>query len=214
LTFDTFGNLYGTTEFGGTGGELCGSLGCGIVFELTPGSGNVWTENVLHNFSWTPESGDAAWPVASLTFDSAGNLYGTSVEGGPCIDNCGTVFELSPNGNGGWTEQVIFGFLSTSTGLEPESGLAIDSAGNLYGTTVFGGGLGKCKEAAEIEYCGTLYQLSSANGVWTETILHSFSPFTGIYPYGTLVFDKKGNLYATTSNGGVPNDGVVYEFTP
>jgi uncharacterized repeat protein (TIGR03803 family) len=100
LIFDAAGNLYGTTEEGG-------NIGWGTVFELTPARGGNWTEEVLYNFSGSP---DAGYSTAGLIFDAAGNLYGTTQDGGTyCLpsDGCGTVFELSPTAGGGWTETVL-----------------------------------------------------------------------------------------------------------
>src|ERR1019366_2345043 len=99
LIFDAAGNLYGTTRIGGT-------YGAGTVFELMPAAGGTWTEKVLHNFN--SDGTDGTYPSAGLIFDAAGNLYGTTQDGG--TSNSGTVFELSPDGSGGWTEGVLHSF--------------------------------------------------------------------------------------------------------
>ena len=126
LIFDAAGNLYGTTNAGGT-------YDAGTVFKLAPTGDGSWTETVLHNFG---NGTDGALPAAGLIFDAAGNLYGTTEVGGFYGD--GTVFELTPNGSGGWTEQVLFSF-NLADGWYPYAGLILDAAGNLYGTTYTGG---------------------------------------------------------------------------
>ncbi len=125
LIFDADGNLYGTTVVGGT-------YGYGSVFALTPAVGGGWTETVLHSFASNGTDGDG--PYARLIFDAAGNLYGTTEEGGAYT--VGTVFELTPAVGGGWTEQVLHSFSTNGTdGNLPQAGLIFDAAGNLYGTT-------------------------------------------------------------------------------
>jgi uncharacterized repeat protein (TIGR03803 family) len=133
LISDAAGNLYGTTS--GYGG-----YGYGTVFELTRNRRAVregWTEKVLHTFNGT----DGAGPRASLILDAAGNLYGTTVGGGTY--GYGTVFELTPIAGGGWTERVLHNFNNDGTdGANPYGGLIFDAAGNLYGTTAWGGTYG------------------------------------------------------------------------
>jgi uncharacterized repeat protein (TIGR03803 family) len=136
--FDVFGNLYGTTS--GNGG---GTYGYGTVFELTPSGGN-WTETVLHSFV-NDDGTDGQYPEAGLILDANGNLYGTTVYGGSGACNnygtlgCGTVFILTLTG-GNWTETVLHNFSDNGLdGSYPVSSLIIDTAGNLYGTTIDGG---------------------------------------------------------------------------
>jgi len=123
LIFDGTGNLYGTTVYGG----ICG---CGTVFELMPATGGVWTEKVLHSFNMK----DGSVPYSTLTFDTAGNLYGTTFGGGNsssvCIDGCGLVFELSPQAGGGWSEKAVHKFTGGDGG-NSLAGLIFDHAGNL-----------------------------------------------------------------------------------
>jgi uncharacterized repeat protein (TIGR03803 family) len=138
LTFDSAGNLYGTTTGGGTGTN-CGG-GCGTVFKLSQLPGGSWDETILHNFE--DSSADGGGPYGTLVFDS-GNLYGTTVVGGPY--NGGTLFELSPTA-GGWNETTIHNFQGNSTdGSVPYAGVIFDPAGNIYGTTLeygpHGGGM-------------------------------------------------------------------------
>ncbi len=206
LIFDAAGNLYGTTSGGGTYGN-CTYFGCGTVFELTPTSGGGWTEQVLHDFG---NGTDGAKPSAGVTFDAAGNLYGTTVEGGTYTD--GTVFELTPTAGGGWTEQVLWNFGSGTDGAGPYASLIFDAAGNLYGTTWAGGVYG----------AGTVFELTStAGGGWTEQVLHSLSGdgTDGANPDAVLTFDAAGNLYSTTYEGGAyscggPGCGTVFEMMP
>jgi uncharacterized repeat protein (TIGR03803 family) len=142
VIFDAAGNLYGTTTIGGIHDD-------GVVFELTPSSGG-WTETVLHSFSGT----DGLQPLAGLIFDTTGNLYGTTTSGGTY--SYGTVFELTPTQGGGWTEQVLYSFnYSGTSGADPDAGVILDAAGNLYGTTAAGGASGSY---------GTVYELMPGGG--------------------------------------------------
>jgi uncharacterized repeat protein (TIGR03803 family) len=149
LVFDAAGNLYGATTYGGINHS-------GTVFELSPVAGGGWKEQVLHNFGF----GDGLLPYGRLLLDSSGNLYGTTSAGagasGACFDRgCGTVFELSPNGDGPWTGSVLLRFGSAVHGYAPVAGLIFDAAGNLYGTTEHGGAYGATKG----HYGGTVFQL-------------------------------------------------------
>ena len=140
---DSAGNLYGTAAVGGPGTNCID--GCGVVFELMPRTGGSWTIRTLHAFDNNGK--DGFFPQAGLIFDSAGNLYGTTFYGGAntgCYDNeftCGTAFELERTASGGFTEKVLHDFGSKeSDGQNPVAPLTLDGAGNLYGTTTFGGG--------------------------------------------------------------------------
>ncbi len=199
VIFDSRGNLYGTTIFGGDDNV-------GTVFELVPRTGHGWVEKRLYSFS--NKGGDGQSPQGTLIFDSAGNLYGTTSAGGS--DGVGTVFELMRNPDGSWTEKILHSFLNNGVdGQDPIDGLVLDSAGNLYGTT-FGGG----------EFVvGTVFELSpTSSGPWSEQLLHAFSPNVslkdGNRPRGNLVIDTHGNLYGTTLLGGLNFDGTVYELSP
>ena len=223
LIFDQAGNLFGTTATGG-GGSHCywNTPGCGTVFELSPNGGGGWTEKVLYSFGVTSSDGNT--PNSPLIFDGAGNLFGTTPYGGGTgcsyynIPGCGTVFELSPNGAGGWKETFLYAFQGDPDGQEPEAGLIFDQKGNLYGTT-FGGGESDCGSLNQI-YCGTVFEFSpNGSGSWTEFILYRFESGTGssfgTNPSTSLVFDQSGNLYGTTTNG-YGNDfyGTVFELAP
>ncbi len=213
LLFDAAGNLYGTTYEGGIHNTcFYEGLTCGTVFEISPRQGGGWTETVLHSFG---NGTDGANPQAGLIFDGAGNLYGTTGEGGTHQSYAvgGIAFELSPREGGGWQETVLYNFcnLAAGDGCSPAAALVFDGEGNLYGTTVSGG----------IHFDGTAFRLSPRQGGgWTETILHSFGRSTdGIYPNAGLIFDSAGNLYGTTADGGIhscggPGCGTVFKLTP
>jgi uncharacterized repeat protein (TIGR03803 family) len=157
---------------------------------------------------------DGYLPAAGLIFDIAGNLYGTTYEGG--FENSGTVFELTPNGHGGWTETLIHLFsLNNGNGYAPLAGLILDSAGNLYGTTYWGGS-GTCQTGNYVG-CGTVFQLiPNGGGSWTENVLYSFrdNGTDGTGPVGSLIFDATGNLYGVTASGGTEGKGTVFMLTP
>src|SRR6202035_4781924 len=198
MIFDAAGNLYGTTAYGGSG---CNG-GCGTVFELTPKTGGGWTETVLHRF--TNSAKDGHYLYAGLVFDASGNLYGTTAFGGsgPCNGGCGTVFELTPKADGGWTEKVLHSFTGKD-GRYAEATLILDASGNLYGATPVGGAYGY----------GTVFELMRKAGRgWAATVLHNFKGGPG--SYGSLVFDTSGNLYGTTGGGGAYNYGTVFKLTP
>jgi uncharacterized repeat protein (TIGR03803 family) len=125
VIFDAAGNLYGTTAFGGAG---CRTGTCGTVFELTPGANGKWTETLLHSFYKDKR------PESTVTFDAAGNLYGTTEDGGEY--NAGIVFELTPGANGVWSEKILHSFGRGNGGSSPHAGLILDAAGNLYGITI------------------------------------------------------------------------------
>ncbi len=209
---DEQGNLYGTTTIGGSGG-CTDPEGCGTVFELTPIDNGQWSEKVLYSFQG---NADGAYPYCTLVIDANGNLYGTTSAGGPIAGRqYGTVFELSPNG-GEWTFNVIFTFTDLyNTGAHPRAGLAMDSVGNLYGTTYSGGRTNR----------GTVFELQPppVGGQWTESILSSFpnNPNEWSDQVAVPVFDSKGNIYGTLSTGGSTQDcvssgycGAVFEQIP
>jgi uncharacterized repeat protein (TIGR03803 family) len=191
---DAAGNLYGTTAFGGTSGA-------GIVFELTnPEAPGAWTESILYNFSG---GSDGSQPYGGLIFDSAGNLYGTTFQGG--ASNAGTVYELTPGKGGAWTETVLYSFAGGADGSGPQSDLNFDQAGNLFGTTTGGGSPGN----------GIVFQLTPGQGgSWTETVLHRFMTNEGTSPRAAVIFDRKGSLYGTLANDGVFGAGAVFRLKP
>jgi uncharacterized repeat protein (TIGR03803 family) len=195
---DKHGNLYGTTETGGTNGT-------GTVYEMSPTSGGVWTETVIYNFG-AYNSGDATYPLAGLAMDGAGNLYGTTADGGGssnCVDGCGAVYELSPTSGGGWKEAILHSFSGNPDGSDIRSGVILDEAGNLYGTAISGGTHGY----------GTVYRMKNTKKGWVLRVLYTFRVKTGANPgYGNLIMDKAGNLYGTAYAGGSHNTGTVWEL--
>jgi uncharacterized repeat protein (TIGR03803 family) len=194
LISDGKGNLYGVTATGGN--PSCNFRGCGLVFELSPGTGNLWTEKILYSF--VGGSSDGAIPLTDLIFDSKGNLYGATA-------NPSSVYELTPNANGTWTEKVLYLF-PNQEGYDPGSRLALDSKGNVYGTLTRGG-----------FNSGEVFELiPQSNGTWKESVLYGFtgSNGDGNSPYGGVVLDAKGNIYGTTEKGGTSNYGTVYKLTP
>jgi len=203
LIFDSAGNLYGTTEYGGD--INCNpeenNTTCGTVFELTPNGNATWSETVLHTFTYV----DGAYPMSNLVFDSAGNLYGTAPQGPgfACYyGGCGIVFRLTPSSGGTWTETMIYNFEGGPDGVEPVAGLVLDDAGNLYGTTQYGGS-DSCSEG-----CGTVFELTPrSKGNWTEKVIHRFAVPAhggndGVQPVSGLFLDEAGILYGTAQSGG------------
>jgi len=222
LIFDSKGDLYGATELGGN--PNCENLGgdnegCGVVFELSNDGNGTWTESVLHTF----DGNDGAFPYGNLTFDPSGNLYGTTV-GGPgsyCSEGCGTVFRLSPNQDGSWSETVLYIFAGGPDGINPVGSLLLDDSGDLYGVTE-GGGSNACYYD-----CGIVFELTPKHsGSWMETIITRFAPTNVSRPLGEgpaagLLRDSQGNFYGTASMGGSPQGpctsagcGTVFKVTP
>jgi uncharacterized repeat protein (TIGR03803 family) len=200
LARDASGNLYGTTFWGGNETlPACESVGCGAMFEVSQGQ-----ETILHTFSGT----DGMWPSGSLSLDRSGNLYGTTGDGGTF--GLGTVFELSPKSDGTWTEHILYSFRGKSDGGNPDAGVVMDGKGSLYGTAFSGGHVTK----AFPQGCGVVFKLrQNSDGTWMVNVLHAFGETAddGIYPIGSLVRDKLGNLYGTTNIGGAAGDGIVFK---
>jgi hypothetical protein len=209
LVLDAAGNLYGVTCCGGHSAGICDNYGCGVVFELTPEAGGKWKQHVLHRFNGK----DGFNSAAGLIFDAAGNLYGSTQSGGNPVNcdgyGCGVVFELVPQSGGKWTEKVLHNF-DFSDGSDPNASLIFDSAGNLYGTTSFGGG--PCFDSRG---CGTAFELTpTKNGGWMEKVLFKFRGDDGAYPSSNLIFDSSGNLYGETfSSNGSAGPGTAFELS-
>jgi uncharacterized repeat protein (TIGR03803 family) len=205
VILDPAGNLYATTVGGGT-------YLAGTVFELTSGA-DGWTETILYNFG--THSDDGGNPTAGLVMDESGNLYGTTPKGGTPTTNGGTLFELTP-GSGGSNETVLYRFCVSmpvcEDGGAPSAGLILDAAGNLYGTTGYGG------TGCVGEGCGTVYELTPVSGGgWNETVLHRFhnNGKDGYTPgSGAVLMDGSGSLYGTTEVGGTIGYGTVFRLTP
>jgi len=207
LIFDGAGNLYGTTSH-------CGAYDRGTVFKLTPKS-DGWSESVLYSFCSLSSCGDGSLPEAGLILDQAGNLYGTTTNGGP--NARGVAFELTHSPDGSWRESILYAFCSLSNcgdGAFPEAGLIFDQAGNLYGTTQWGGSSSTCTDG-----CGTVFRLTPrSDGSWSESVLYNFCSLNGCrdgqQPFAPVTFDQEGNLYGTTQSGAATGDGVVFQLAP
>jgi uncharacterized repeat protein (TIGR03803 family) len=212
LTADAAGNYYGTTAYGG-------KHGYGTVYRVSPPAPGktAWKQATLASFQIG--NNKSLSPYGGVTFDTAGNLYGTTIYGGrwtkKCPDpGCGTVFKLTPRPGGKtpWTQQVIASF-NFNNGEIPRGGVLFDAAGNLYGTTTSGG---KC---SEYNACGTAFMLSPPaprQATWNTVTLAYFKAH-GVHgggPAGSLIFDAAGNLYGTTTQGGTDGDGTVFELSP
>jgi uncharacterized repeat protein (TIGR03803 family) len=191
LVWDAAGNLYGTTTSGG------GTLGrYGTVFKVNATTGQ---EIVLYAFGGSP---DGEYPARGIVRDSAGNLYGTTQNGG--ASNYGTVFMLSANGQ----ETILHSFTGPPDGALPIAGLLRDAAGNLFGTTNFGGNVNNFNDCGPLG-CGTVFKITSSG---VESVLYNFTGVTNSdegLPTGGLVEDSAGNLYGTTAAGGVNNSSCV-----
>ena len=204
------GALYGTTSQGGSGSCL-GEHGCGTVFKLQPPPSFCaefscpWRVTVLYDFS---SRADGFYPSGELAFDHAGNIYGTTANGGGNLncsdDGCGTIFKLTPNGNGTWTKSTLYAFGGgMNDGDSPRTGVVLDQAGNLYGTTAEGG----------IQNSGTVFELTPSGSGWTLTLLHRLDGTgDGVEP-GQLIFDASGNLWGNATEG-QSGYGAIFELTP
>jgi uncharacterized repeat protein (TIGR03803 family) len=189
LALDAAGNLYGTTFYG-----QADEYGAGIVFKLDTSGQEI----VLHSFTIS----DGEFPTGNLALDAAGNLYGTTINGGISGTTSGAgygvVYKVNPAGQ----QTVLHNFTGWADGGNPQSGVILDSAGNLYGTAAVGG----------TANAGVVFRLAP-NGI--ETVLYNFTGGDdGGSPYGGLVRDPSGNFYGTASFGGPYNTGVVFKLTP
>jgi uncharacterized repeat protein (TIGR03803 family) len=218
LNMDRAGNLYGTASEGGRSGNCTIANGCGIVYKVThSGSGSLLTP--IYNFQGQNAGvTDGSTPGARVIFGPDGALYGTTAGGGSgCVPGgCGTAFRLTPAPTTCraipclWSETVLYRFQGgNADAAGPSSGdIAFDHAGNLYGTTTGASAEPLCDDS----YCGALYELSPANGQWTETYLCQleFCGPGGFWPYGGLTVDASGNLYGALAGA----DGMVYKMIP
>ena len=226
LIFDQAGDLFGGTFNGGGGisNFFCNN-GCGTTYKLHLANGK-WTETVLHRF--TGKGTDGQSPTGGLAFDKAGNLWGTTFIGGvgkssTCGDTngagfCGTVFELTPTAKGTWTESTLYSFVDASTGWNSFSGLILDQAGDLVGTTENGG------SALQ----GTVFKITpKGKGKVEESLIHEFAgEADGAFPNSGLTLGAAGTLYGVVSQGGGNGGenickedsdescGIVYKLTP
>jgi uncharacterized repeat protein (TIGR03803 family) len=193
LYLDAQGNFYGTNEVGGS--QACFNSGCGTVFKLSPAG----KETTLHIFT----GDDGAYPIAELTPDPAGNLYGITNNGG--LNVAGTVFRVTPSGK----FRTLYNFTGGPDGDNPNAGLLADNdSGNFYGTTTGGGALG----------FGTVFRITPRG---RERVIYSFiGGLDGVEPIGALLRDSSGDFYGIATNGGLDCDGsgqgcgVVFKVTP
>jgi uncharacterized repeat protein (TIGR03803 family) len=213
VIFGPDGTLYGTVHYGGVTDGTCPS-GCGTVFNLRPSATSCktalcgWNETVLYRFMGGTDGSQPDY--GDLLFDQAGDIYGTTQEGGgtsQCLFvqgsiGCGVVYELSSL-HGSWTESILYAFTGGSDGALPFAGVIFDPAGNLLGTTFFGG----------TNFAGTAFQLTPAGGRWTESSLYQFAAASGDSPLGGVILDGSGNLYGTTGYDGPNGGGTVFELT-
>jgi len=202
FAFDSNGAIYGTTNRGSDNDA-------GTVFQLQNLGGAQWNETQL----WAFHGGtaDGAYPAFGVIFDTAGNLYGTTSQGGS--SNKGTVFKLTHNSGGSWTESILYSFQGGTDASSPSGPLSFDAAGDLYGAA----------SAGALGY-GAVYKLTpSSGGQWTESVIYSFTGGPdGGHPSGELAIDDSGNLYGTAAVGGTHPDctdtpncgGVVYRISP
>jgi len=206
LIFDSTGNLYGTTQSGGSVAQHTN----GTVFELSPTQNGQWSEVVLYAFQGGADDGE--FPEGGLAQDANGNLYGATQFGysAPAGGaNNGTVFKLTKGSQGQWTETLINGFCSQANcddGSQPLAGVMLDQSGNVYGTTFMGGAFD----------WGVVYKLTAQNiGFWPESILYAFEGAgDGFNPHAGLILDNSGNLYGVAFQGGADGNGVVFKITP
>lgn len=197
VVLDTGGNIYGGTRSGG-------SNNCGVVYELSPGRHGKWTEQVLYSF---PGNADCeGGPGGALTLDSKGNLYGGTLGDSPCggYYYYGMVFELSRT-RSGWKERDLHDFCGHDGDGPTYGQLVFDPAGNLYGTSGFGGTGG----------LGVVFELSpAARHQWTFATIHSFGSDEGGVADGGLMLDASGNVYGMEADGGSEGNGSMYRFEP
>lgn len=203
VTLDAAGNLYGTTYNGGT-------FGYGVVYKLTP-TGNNWTLSVINDFAL---SGGGVFPESRVVFGPNGTLYGTTSGGGSnghCGMGCGSVFQLRPSPTVGhtpsapWVLTLLYNFVEGDDGAVPLFGdLVFDSSAAMYGTASIGGA----------NNTGVVFQLKPSGQGYVESAIQSFTGPDGYYPYGSVVFDRAGNLYTTAYEGGADGSGTVIELTP
>jgi uncharacterized repeat protein (TIGR03803 family) len=181
--------LYGTTQDGGEVRYCNPPGGCGVAFKLTPSRGG-YKSTILYRFQG---GADGANPTGGLIADASGNLYGTTLNGGPgpmCSDGCGTVFKFTPS-SGGYIESVLYTFQGGSNGQGPGN-LTMDASGALYGVARGG-----------TYDDGVVFKLRPSDSGYLEDTLYSFKGGTdGAFPSSPIVIDKAGNLYGTVEIGG------------
>jgi len=209
-TWDGKGNMFGTTTWGGIYKGFClayqGNDGCGVVYEMTPNGDGTWTYHVLHRFASSKNDGQN--PYSGLVLDKAGNFYGGTWGGGAYSQ--GTVFRLAYTG-GQWKETILYDFPDCNRGCGVDGTLAMDKAGNLYGTAA-GGPPSGCYGLT----CGVVFKLSpQKNGKWKYSVVYEFTEEGGgSAPFYGVILDGKGNLFGVTSQFGKYGFGTAFEIIP
>jgi uncharacterized repeat protein (TIGR03803 family) len=206
LAIDKQGAFYGVTLVGGNSGCIDG--GCGLVFKLKPHQrGSGYIESTLYRFANT---GDANQPVGTPVIDTSGNVYGATQFGG--LANDGAVFKLTPDSRAasGYAERVIYSLSGGAGGYLPQSGLAIDEHGALYGETQYGGNLSVCSGG-----CGVIFKLTPSGSAYVGKVIHAFGARPdGQQPMAAVTVDNNtGKIFGTTEYGGT-FDGTAFELTP
>jgi uncharacterized repeat protein (TIGR03803 family) len=199
VVFGPDNHLYGSTFVGGP-------QNFGLLFNLTPrpticATANCfWVQKLLYAFTGSPDGANPGG--GDLVWDPMGNIYGTTVNGGP--ESFGTVYQVMKAGND-WTELPIYSFTGPN-GAYPYAGVILDGNGDVFGTTLEGGLYGY----------GTVFELTYVNGIgWKETLLYNFQNLSdGQSPYAGMVRDTAGNLYGATSDGGSGGGGTVFQMSP
>jgi uncharacterized repeat protein (TIGR03803 family) len=207
LVFDASGNLYGNASY-------AGAHGYGVVYQLTPGSPS-WTEHIVHAFTG---GNDGAYAYGNLAIDSAGNIYGTAINGG--AHGHGLVFEFEPQSGGTWKEVALHDFTGGADGANASGGVTLDASGNVYGTTTLGGNTSLCTSLGG--GCGVIFKLTQSSSGWKESVIHTFTGGNdGATPQAQIIFDSAGDIYGTAAFGGSVSTcpysvgcGTVYKLTP
>lgn len=170
------------------------------------GAGAASTTQVIYSFGG---GADGEYTDTELVIDRAGNLYGTSVQGGQF--SSGTVFQLTPTASG-WTHTVLYSFTGGADGGEPYKGVTLDARGNIYGTAGVGGlYVGPCVDTG----CGVVFKLTNSGGTWKYRVIHSFTGGNDGYgPGAGVTVDSHGNIYGMTPTGGANGLGIVYQLQP
>jgi len=182
---------------------LVAVLTCFAIAGGTAGIASASSTKVIYSFAG---GSDGEYLDTDLVMDSAGNIYGSTVQGGDF--GSGTVFQLSPSATG-WSHTVLYSFRGGKDGGEPYKGVTLDAQGNVYGTAVTGGG-GSCEGG-----CGVAFKLTNSSGSWTQSVIHTFTGGAdGSGPGSGLTFDSRGNLYGMTPTGGAYGVGVAYQLRP
>jgi hypothetical protein len=204
--WDPRGDLWGMTYEGGINDQPCFTeFGCGVIFAMSPNGDGTWTYHVMHKFA--SFSADGQRPYGSLVLDKAGNFYGGTWLGGSY--NNGTIFKFGRNKQGKWVETILYDFPDCHIGCQVDGTLAMDGAGNLYGTA--SGGTNSCGGFV----CGVVFRLApQPNGTWKYTMVYNFNEVSGgMSPFYGVILDGKGHLFGVTSSFGAYGGGTAFEIS-